>query len=523
MNAHYLSQYLDNSASCAPDQIALIDEQTALSFVALRDDARRMAAWLQQQGIERGDRIIVLMSNSITLVKCFWAVQLCGAVYVPLHPETKADKLAWISDDCTASLLIADADYENEALRARVLSASPPALVIAGGSQQGETELAQLLSHRECWRAPTLLALDLASIIYTSGSTGKPKGVMLTQRNMLAASQSVAHYLQLSAEDRIYCALPLSFDYGLQQIIMAARVGATVIIEKNFSQPLFALHRMVKQRATVFPLVPTMVSLIAPLSRRFDFSLIRTVTSTSAALHAPDIALLRTVFPQARLYSMYGLTECHRCTWLDPQQLDARPLSVGKAIPGTEMWVIDADGREQRQNATGELVIRGETVMRGYWNNPQKTAEKLRPGRFPGEVALYTGDICRLDEEGFLYFISRTDDVLNSAGEKVAPREVENALAAHPQITQVAVVGVPHAVYGDEIVAWIETDQPLALQPLRDWCRARLEHYMVPHRFMLARTLPKNGNNKIDRLALKALSQQAEPQPLTAGEKHAEL
>jgi len=238
MNVQYLSQYLVESSKHTPDKIALIDEKSAINYAQLRRDAEQMAAWMQQHGLARGDRVIVLMNNSIALATCFWAVQLCAGVYVPLHPETKTDKLAWIADDCTASLIIADAEYESEALRACASMTSSPALIISGATRSAQTELIHLTQHTYPYQAPTLLSLDLASIIYTSGSTGKPKGVMLTQRNMLAASQSVAHYLQLEAEDRIYCALPLSFDYGLQQIIMAAWVGATVIIEKNLSQPL---------------------------------------------------------------------------------------------------------------------------------------------------------------------------------------------------------------------------------------------------------------------------------------------
>ncbi|MFP1892754.1 class I adenylate-forming enzyme family protein [Lonsdalea quercina] len=518
MNIQALIQYLDDRRQQDPDNVALIDERAAITFAALHQRAEQIAGWMQHHALSRGDRVIVLMSNSIDLVACFWATQRCGAVYVPLHPETKAEKLAWIADDCAASLMIVDAEREEEALRAAPLMKGRPQRLVAE-----DAAFAEIARAAYPCTLPPPLSLDLASLIYTSGSTGHPKGVMLTQRNMVAASQSVAHYLQLDARDRIYCALPLSFDYGLHQITMAALTGATVIIEKNFSRPLFALNRLVQQGATVFPLVPTMVSLIARLGRRFDFASVKTVTSTSAALHANDIATLTTAFPQARLFSMYGLTECHRCTWLDPRELGARTLSVGKAIPGTELWVVDDAGAAHRRDATGELVIRGETVMRGYWNNPQKTAEKLRPGRFPGETVLYTGDRCRLDEEGFVYFISRMDDMLNACGEKVAPREVEGIMSTHPHVTQVAVVGVPHAVYGDEIVAWIETAQAIELRALRDWCKARMEHYLIPHRFLFCDALPKNGNHKIDRLRLCALSQTPFPAADLSGEKHAEL
>jgi acyl-CoA synthetase (AMP-forming)/AMP-acid ligase II len=350
---------------------------------------------------------------------------------------------------------------------------------------------------------------DLACVIYTSGSTGTPKGVMLSHLNMVAASSSVGSYLGMANDDRVFCAIPFSFDYGLHQITMSALVGATLIVEAGFGQPLFSLHRLVQHGATVFPIVPSMVALMEPLAHRFNFSSVRTVTSTAAPLHPSAIDRLQAMFSRARIFSMYGLTECHRCTYLDPSELAGRKSSVGKAIPNSELWVVDGEGKRHDRGATGELVIRGNTVMRGYWNNSSETTEKLRPGLLPGEVVLYTGDICTLDEDGFVYFVCRKDDVLKVKGQKVTPKEVEEALMQHPDVREAAVVGAQGEL-GDEVVAFVCLRDESRTEPpaLRAWCGVHLESFMVPRRIVVLGTLPKSANGKIDKLALKILSKE---------------
>jgi acyl-coenzyme A synthetase/AMP-(fatty) acid ligase len=200
---------------------------------------------------------------------------------------------------------------------------------------------------------------------------------------------------------------------------------------------------------------------------------------------------------------MYGLTECHRCTYLDPTELKDRKSSVGKAIPNTELWVVDSEGKRHDRGATGELVIRGNTVMKGYWNNSSETNEKLRPGS--GEVVLYTGDICTLDQDGFVYFVCRKDDVLKVKGQKVAPKEVEKALMQHPDVSEAAVVGLSQSGLEDEVVAFVSLREGSRTGPpaLRKWCGLHLESFMVPRRIEVVGTLPKSPNGKIDKLALK--------------------
>ena len=232
------------------------------------------------------------------------------------------------------------------------------------------------------------LDIDLASLIYTSGSTGEPKGIMLTHRNMLAAATSITAYLENREDDVILDALPLSFDYGLYQVIMAFRMGATVVLERSFAYPAQVLDDLVHERVTGFPGVPTMFATLAGMKdiEAYDFSSVRYVTNTAAAIAPQHIDFIRRTFSRARFYSMYGLTECKRVSYLPPEDLDRKPDSVGVAIPNTELWVVDERGERVGPGVVGELVVRGATVMKGYWNKPEATAERLRPGPLPGEA-----------------------------------------------------------------------------------------------------------------------------------------
>ncbi|CAH0218747.1 Long-chain-fatty-acid--CoA ligase [Pseudomonas sp. Bi123] len=510
MSTTHLTQWLVLAAHQFPEKTALIEGEHAVTWAALHQRVINTAAYLRQQQVERGDRVLVWLPNGVDFVVCFWAVQYLQAVFVPVNPDTPLARVRWLLDNAASHLLIAQAE------QATALASAPgnPDLQVlfdqAPGVQESGSSLLSLQQMAELSPAMPLpvqgaLDIDLACLIYTSGSTGDPKGVMLTQRNMLSAADSVASYLQLAASDRIFCTIPMSFDYGLYQAIMAAKVGATLIVEKDFSRPLFALKQLVKHKATVLPIVPTLLAIIAPLAKRYDFSSLRKITNTAAALHPSDIDLLTSLFPQTEIFSMYGLTECHRCTWLPPALLSQHKDSVGYAIPNTELWVVDDEGVAHRSNATGELVIRGATVMRGYWRNPEQTAKKLRPGPLPGESVLYTGDVCRLDEHGLLYFLSRNDDILKTNGEKVAPREVEGVLKRMPGVLQVAVIGVAHPVYGDEIVACIECVAPLDTALLKAFCQTHLEAYKRPHRYYFSEALPKNNNGKVDRGQLSTL------------------
>ena len=263
---------------------------------------------------------------------------------------------------------------------------------------------------------------------------------------------------------------------------------------------------MQRERVTVLPGVPTIFTLLMNIKTlsQYDLKALRMITNTAAALSDEHIRQLRGLFPQATLFSMYGLTECKRVTYLPPDQLDIRPTSVGRGMPNEEVWLVDDQGQRLPNGSTGELVIRGSNVMRGYWEKPDETAKRLKPGPNPGEMVLYSGDIFRTDDEGFLYFCARKDDIIKSRGEKVSPREVENVLYGMPGVLEAAVVGVPDAVLGQAIKAFVvlKSGHSLSEKEVIKHCATKLENFMAPKYVEFVDSLPKTDTGKIKKTGL---------------------
>jgi acyl-CoA synthetase (AMP-forming)/AMP-acid ligase II len=331
---------------------------------------------------------------------------------------------------------------------------------------------------------------------------------------MAFAAGSIVAYLGMHARDRVLCVVPLSFDYGLYQLLMCVRTGATLILERGFAFPGRVLDLLAREQITGLPGVPTIFQVLTAAGVggvAHDLPELRFLTNTAAALAPATIDALRAAFPQARLYSMYGLTECKRVSYLPPEQLDVRPESVGIPIPGTEAWIEDDAGARLPPGEVGELIVRGAHVMQGYWNDTAATAERLRPGRWPWERVLATGDLFRQDEDGYLYFVGRRDDILKSRGEKVAPREVEAVLHQADGVRTAAVVGAPDPMLGQAIIAYVVPHDGATLTPtaLRRHCAAHLEDYMVPARIELRDQLPTTPNGKVDRSRLAEEAAQA--------------
>lgn len=473
--------------------------------------ANGLANSLIGEGVARGDRVAIFMDNSVETAVAIFAVLKAGAVFCVINPTTKSDKLAYMLGNSGATVLICDRLHFNTALAAGV-RARDLRCIVGVPDCPGSSELGgpRTLAFRDILEgassaAPVIdcIDLDLATIVYTSGSTGFPKGVMATNLNVVAAANSITQYLANTADDVILNVLPLSFDYGLYQLLMAFKVGATLVLEKSFVYPYRVVDLMLRAKVTGFPGVPTIFAILLQLKdlRKYEFPSLRYITNTAAALPVAHIRRLREVFPHAEIYSMYGLTECKRVSYLPPEELDRRPDSVGKAIPNTEVYVVDEGGRRLPAGEVGELVVRGAHVTRGYWRDPEETARKFRAGPLPGETVLYTGDLCRVDEAGFLYFIGRKDDIIKTRGEKVSPKEVENVLYLIEDVAQAAVLGVPDPVLGQAIKAVIvpRNGTPLTPRELIAHCARHLEDFMVPKIVEFRADLPKNGNGKIDR------------------------
>ncbi|TSE10958.1 AMP-binding protein [Mesorhizobium intechi] len=508
-----LHDYLAHSAGRLGDKVALVCGKQRVTYGELEARANAIATDLAASGVARGDRVMIFADNTVETVVSFWAVLKANAVVCIVNPLTKSDKLDYLLNDCLPAALITDAHLHSIF---REPARRCPSLVrtIVSGSID-EDELSRLpqavrwdtaVAAGDAPPARRCIDIDLAAIIYTSGSTGEPKGVMLTHRNMMTACASIASYLELAEDEVILNVLPLAFDYGLYQMIMAFRTGARLVLERSFAFPAQVLALIRQEGVTGFPGVPTIFAALSELKslKDQDFSSIRYVTNTAAALPLKHILMLRELFSSARIYSMYGLTECKRCTYLPPEDLARKPLSVGIAIPNTEMWIVDEHDRRVDPGVVGQLVIRGATVMKGYWGKPEATARKLKPGPLPGEQVLYTGDYCRMDADGYLYFVGRGDEIIKSRGEKVAPKEVENVLMDIPGVREAAVIGVPDELLGQAVKAFVvmESGRTIGEKQLQMECQKRLENFMVPKSIVVVASLPMTDTGKLKKTAL---------------------
>jgi amino acid adenylation domain-containing protein len=510
-----LHDFLAQTVERTPEATALVCEGRRVSYRVLAGRAWRLAATLQAQGVVKGDRVAILLDNSVEAVVAIYAALAAGAVFMPVSPQVKTDKLRYLLADARPTCLITHAHLERVWAPALADADSVRACIVAGGASAAAPRAGlSVLDFDDATAAPGgrpsdrgLIDQDLAGLIYTSGSTGDAKGVMLTHLNMVSACTSIRTYLGLRAGDVILGALPLSFTYGLYQILLAAGVGATVVLERSFAFPVKTLEVMVREGVTVFPGVPTMFATLLGLDSlgQHDLRRLRMVTNAAAALPEEHIRRMRQGFPQATVFSMYGLTECTRVSYLPPDQLDTRPGSVGRGMPNEEWWLVDNAGARLPFGSTGELVVRGSHVMRGYWNKPAATARRLQPGPMPGEVVLCTGDVFRTDAEGYLYFVARKDDIIKSRGERVSPKEIETQLFGLKGVREAAVIGVDDAVLGQAVKAFVALD-PGCSYTERDvikYCRERFENHMVPKYVAFMPELPKTVTGKIDKLALR--------------------
>jgi long-chain acyl-CoA synthetase len=493
-----VEDFLREAGRRFPDKIGLIAGDRRISYRTLAADAARLAQALRGRGVGRGERVVIFLDNSPETVVSIFAVLQAGAVFSVVNPGTKLDKLAYILNNCGARALITEPRLMAVASEA-ARSAPSVAFTLVAPFEKLFSEITSNTKRQE----PAGIDLDLAMIVYTSGSTGFPKGVMMTHQNVLTAATSITTYLESTADDVVLSVLPLAFDYGLYQALMCVKVGATLVLEKSFTYPAVLLDKLRRERVTGLPLVPTVAAVLLQLKNLAPgaFPDLRYITNTAAALPPAHIARLQELFPNTKIFSMYGLTECKRCTYLPPEQLCVRPGSVGIAIPGTEAYVVDESGKKAPHGALGELVIRGGHVMKGYWGDPQASERALRPGPFPWEKVLYTGDLFRTDEEGYLYFVARKDDIIKSRGEKVSPKEVENVLYELGGVCEAAVIGVPDALLGMAIkaVVVVDPDAGLTERDVIRHCAQRLEDFMVPKAVEFRAALPKSANGKISR------------------------
>ncbi len=539
-DAFLLHDLIARSAASAPEATALTYGQQSLSYAELQAQVEACASGLRGLGLQRGERVAIYLEKRFEAVIASFGAAAAGAVFVPLNPLLKPEQVAYILRDCNVRVLVtsnerfallSEALAECHDLRHVVLtgeipnpfglSLSKPDVEKSPSTSSGRTDFKAGLI---CWSAlldapaqtgHRVIDSDMAAILYTSGSTGKPKGVVLSHRNMVAGAQSVASYLENTADDTLLAALPLSFDAGFSQLTTAFCVGARVVL-LNYLLPRDVLKALERERITGLTAVPPLYIQLAQLPWNEGITEhLRYFANTGGRMPRQTLAALRERLPKTKPYLMYGLTEAFRSTYLPPEEIDRRPDSIGKAIPNAEVLVLREDGSPCAPGEPGELVHRGALVGLGYWNDAEKTAERFAPlpdhaqGRESGlmlpEIAVFSGDTVRQDEDGFLYFIGRRDEMMKTSGYRVSPTEVEEVLYATHLVGECVAFGVEHETLGQaiQVIATPPAGDTLDTDALLAECKRRMPAYMVPaHIDVRPGPLPRNPNGKIDRKTL---------------------
>ena len=512
-----LGEALQNSATENPDKTAIIIKDESHTYSMLYIQAKAMALYLVNSGINKGDRVAIYMNNTWECIVSIYGITMAGGAFLVINPQTKSDKLLYILNDSGAKILISEHQLKNQYLQIITESHHLNKIIVTGKNQDIDLftgieiiKFEDVTSSKQTSTKtlPNVIPNDLAALIYTSGSTGFPKGVMMSHQSMVFASWSLTQYLRLTKRDRIIVLSPFAFDYGLYQLLMTITISASLIVEQSFTFQKSIYNLIDKYQPTVFPGVPTIYAMMIASYKKSPFKLecIEKITNTAAALPAESIPELKKIFPNALIFKMYGLTECKRVCYLEPELIDLKPGSVGKAIPGTEVYLLSEDGKPVEPNQRGLLHIRGPHVMMGYWNKEDLSNQMLKPGLLPGEKVLFSNDWFKKDEDGCLYFLGRNDDIIKTRGEKVSPVEIENVIYKIEGIKEVAVLGTPNNIMGESIVAFITLNsQPMNEKEIQKACADKLEMFMVPQKVIFVDEMPKSTNGKIDKKELRKI------------------
>ncbi len=495
-------------AQRVPDKAAIVSKGQTTTFAELQQDALRTAECLRELGIRAGDRVGICMEKTVDQVKAILGVLAANAVLVPILPRLKQSNIRHIVENSGMAALITDSGRLDE------VREFEGATRLVNGHGEVDTAWPSLPYMRRFMPPRAFfdrIGADNAAIIYSSGSTGRPKGILISHRNLADGAEIVAEYLGTSAEDRIACVLSFNFDYGLNQIWQTLHQGCTLYLhDLALPNDLFALLH--EERITALPVMPVIITKIFDkrlkvATGRYDFGAMRYVCSTGGRLSEDMLNDLRSAFPRARIFSMFGLTEAFRSTYLDPDQLQTRPASIGKAIPECEVLVLDEHGDECPPGVVGELVHRGATVTKGYWRDPENTAKVFRSHpRFPGETLVFSGDRVVRDADGYLYFVARGDEMIKTKGFRVSPTEVESEVVRHPDIVDAVAFAVPNIAIGEDIgCAYTTLDgKPLSEATLRQYLKTALPGHMVPAYLLHFDSFPITGNaGKLDRKSIK--------------------
>lgn len=500
MTSKSLSGLLFDQVGARPHHEAVIHDTRRVSYADLWQRIERVSTYLEQRDIGPGDRVLLLLENSVAYVAAYYGILRLGAVAVALNTGLKGAQLAHIIDHAQASLIFCDGDGTGDDLdRALTALAGPPPKVVA--IQEALSQAAAAGGKPE--RTGDIIAADdaLSSIIYTSGTTGRPKGVMLSANNLLSNTRAIVDYLDLQSRDRVLCVLPFYYAYGNSVLHTHLSVGATLVLGGSLMYPQRVLQTMADEKVSGFAGVPSTFRL---LLQRCDLSQhplpgLRYLTQAGGAMAPKDIESVMTYWPSAEFFVMYGQTEATaRLSYVPPERLRDKPGSVGIPVAGVRIKIMNERGEELPRGQTGEICAAGPNIMLGYWRDPVASEAK-----FFGEW-LRTGDLGFQDEEGFTTVVGRGSDMIKTGDHRVAPEEVEQIIAALPGVEEVAVVGAADAMLGQVIKAFvvISADCTLERRDIMRHCKMECATYKIPREVQFVPDLPKTASGKVQRYKL---------------------
>jgi acyl-CoA synthetase (AMP-forming)/AMP-acid ligase II len=486
-----LHEYLYCNHKIDLDKISVYDNERQFHYHEVIRDSKSVSAEISSRGLTKGDKVVILLENSYEFVISLFGILSCGCVFIPVSPKLNKNKINFIIEDTQAALIITSkklltTNYES------ILKI--PFIVIEEQTFDSDSEE----------KSYDIIDCDIAAILYTSGSTGMPKGVTLSHLNMVTALKSINEYLRNTESEIILNLLPFSFDYGLYQIFLSFFCGGTLVIHNDIIFFSRVIETIKKRRVTAIPIVPAIGNILLKINPEPKMlESIRYITNTAQRLPGSLITRLKMLLPEVEIYSMYGLTECKRISYLDPEKILLKPGSVGKPMPNVEVFLVDEEGtRISKPHTQGQLVVRGSNVMMGYWNNEEETNKILKMGYYPMEKVLFTGDIFEFDKDGDLYFIGRKDNIFKVGGQKVSPAEIEKVLLGHYNISEAAVIKEYDEILGNCITAIVVIDGDVGVNDINIFLRDRLEDHLIPKRIHLTSFIPKNSNGKIDKMEL---------------------
>jgi len=505
-----LAQF-ERTLAAMPEKEAVFGGGKWLTFRQLHAEAVAAARALAELGVQPGDRVGICMQKTLDQVIAILGVLLANAILVPIHQVLRTAQVQHIASDCEMKILLTESTRVPE-----FCGAVPGRIVLGRGpAEDGTPSLGELRrGHQGSEPFFESKPDDTAAIIYSSGSTGRPKGIVIAHRNLADGARIVASYLGTKPTDRIAGVLALTFDYGLNQLWQTLCVGSSLYLhDLIFPRDLFRL--LAAQRITALPLMPAMITrmfdpqLPGP-DDGLDFSSLRYVSTTGGPVTGRMLAQLRKTFPGTEIVLMYGLTEAFRSSWLPPDQVTIRPTSIGKAIPEVELYVLDEKGEDCPPELPGQLVHRGGCVAKGYWNAPAATAERFRQvDRFPGETVVFSGDLVKRDQEGYLYFLGRMDSMIKTYGFRVSPTEIEEHARRLDAVLDAVAFGIDNPEIGQDIALVYTTPDriPLASDALTEHFRLAMPHHMVPRWFVHLESFSATANEgKVDRVLARRLT-----------------